>query len=100
MHQPTIDKPDLPEDFDPARAAFEYLRAHNAAQWSLVFVILFAFIALVTSYPSREARDAEDEFPFDDEPLDDDDRAAIADARAGTSYVSLDEYFERRNRAS
>jgi hypothetical protein len=32
---------------------------------------------------------------YDDEPLDDEDRATIAEA-ANTTYITLDEYFERR----
>jgi hypothetical protein len=90
---PTLDKPPFPDD--PAQAAVEYLRDH----WAVLFVIVFAILALVT--PARREREVEDAFPFDDEPLDDEDREAIADARAGRgSYIPLDEYVERRYRAS
>ena len=38
--------------------------------------------------------------PVDDEPLDDEDRAALAEPWDPTTAVSLDEHFARRARAS
>jgi len=105
---PTLDSSDFPQGFDHVKGALAYLRAHKAAKWSAYLAMTFAFVsiasvsatlsfALITLLLERE-----DAFPFDDESLDDEDRAAIADARAGRgSYVPLDEYFERRaDRAS
>ena len=103
MQQPTLDEPGFPDEFDPAQAALEYLRAHNAAMWAMVFVIVFALLALVVGQPPQADRDAERRaFPLDDEPLDDEDRAAIAEARhGGGAYIPLETYFERRvDRAS
>lgn len=103
MHQPTLEEPGFPDGFDPAQAALEYLRAHNAAMWAMVLVIVFALLALVVGQPAQADRDAErSTFPLDDEPLDDEDHAAIAEARhGGSAYVPLETYFERRiDRAS
>jgi len=92
MHQPTarLDEPSFPDEFDPAQAALEYLRTHNAALWAIVLVIVFALLALVVGQADRDAKRSA--FQLDDEPLDDEDRAAIAEARHGGGvYIPLED---------
>jgi hypothetical protein len=96
MQQPTLDQSPFPNGFEPAKAAEEYLRSHQAGKLVLFLIGMLILLGLV-GYPTPEEKRSGsylDTIPFDDEPLDDEDRAALEESREGA--ISLDEYFERR----
>ncbi len=102
LMQPRLedDAPKSPDD-----SGSSSLPVQQIGVFALVIFVLFLFLGLAALKKANAdaAVDDEDErarafidsLEYDDEPLDDEDRAAIAEAQ-NTTYITLDEYFERR----